>query len=468
NPFHLYDDYRTWLGSNLPAGAKVRLQVDSGDNSPWYLIDLADFEQVADPIAQPPGSASVVSFGADPTGVADSAPAFDAAIAANHGRVVWIPRGTYNITRHIIVNDVTLAGAGPWYSVLHGLGVGVYGNFTPANGGPGASTNVTLKDFAIFGETTSRVDSDQVNGIGGALTNSTVSNVWIEHTKVGAWMDGPMDRLTFTGCRFKNLYADGVNFHRGVTNSTVTKSLIRNAGDDGLAMWSETTANSNNTFSTVQTTHFANAIAIYGGSNNNTTDNIVSDTMRQGGGIHYANRFASVPIAGTNLIARNVVNRGGCLDENWAFGVGAIWFDGRDGPMTATINVNDNVVNDSIQEAIQFIDSSVTGVTFNNLQINGTGSCAMQFHSTGSATFNNVVATGVALTGQYNCIGPGFAVTQGAGNSGWSTTFCGGFPAVPADPGSPNPNPPAANARITTPPIPAGPYAIATLVPNPT
>jgi len=471
NPFHFYDDYRTWLGSNLPAGTKVRLQVDAGDTSPWYVIDLADFEQVVDPIARPAGSASVVSFGADPTGVADSAPAFDAAIAANHGGVVWIPRGTYNITRHIIVNNVTLAGAGPWYSVLQGLGVGVYGNYTPTDGGPGASTNVTLKDFAIFGETTSRVDSDQVNGIGGALSNSTVSNVWIEHTKVGAWMDGPMDRLTFTGCRFKNLYADGVNFHRGVTNSTVTNSLIRNAGDDGLAMWSESIANSNNTFSfnTVQTTHFANAIAIYGGSNNNTTDNIVSDTMRQGGGIHYANRFASVPIAGTNLIARNVLNRAGCVDENWAFGVGALWFDARDGAMTATINVNDNVINDSIQEAVHFIDSSVSGVTFNNLQIHGTGSFAMQFQANGGgATFNNVVATDVALAGQYNCVGPGFVVTQGAGNTGWTSTFCGAFPDVPADPGNPNPNPPGPNARITTPPINAGPYAIATLVANPT
>jgi hypothetical protein len=471
NPFHFYDDTRTWLGSNLPIGTKVRLQVDAGDSSPWYLIDLADFEQVADPIAQPAGSASVTSFGADPTGVADSGPAFDAAIAANQGKVVWIPRGTYNITRHIIVNNVTLAGAGPWYSILHGLGVGVYGNYTPANGGPGASTNVTLKDFAIFGETTSRVDSDQVNGIGGALTSSTVSNVWIEHTKVGAWMDGPMDRLTFTGCRFKNLYADGINFHRGVTNSTVTNSIIRNAGDDGLAMWSETTADSNNTFSfnTVQTTHFANAIAIYGGSSNNVTDNVVSDTMRQGGGIHYANRFASVPMAGTNLIARNVLSRAGCIDENWAFGVGALWFDARDGAMTATINVNDNVINDSIQEAVHFIDSSVSGVTFNNLQINGTGSFAMQFQATGGgATFNNVVATGVALPGQYNCVGPGFVVTQGAGNSGWNTTFCGAFPTVPADPGDPNPNPPAANARITTTPIAPGPYAIATLAANPT
>ena len=33
--------------STLPAGTVVRLQVDAGDNAPWYVINTADFEQVA-------------------------------------------------------------------------------------------------------------------------------------------------------------------------------------------------------------------------------------------------------------------------------------------------------------------------------------------------------------------------------------------------------------------------------------
>ena len=60
-----------------------------------------------------------------------------------------------------------------------------------------------LSDFAIFGNVQERNDGDQVNGIGGALTNSTVDRVWIEHTKVGAWMDGPFTNLVFNsacGC----------------------------------------------------------------------------------------------------------------------------------------------------------------------------------------------------------------------------------------------------------------------------
>src|SRR6266851_5212353 len=67
-------------------------------------------------------------------------------------------------------------------------------------------------------------DGEQVNGIGGALANSTVSNIWIEHTKVGAWMDGPFDGLTFSGMRIRDTTADGINFHDGITHSSVTQS----------------------------------------------------------------------------------------------------------------------------------------------------------------------------------------------------------------------------------------------------
>ena len=59
-PHHLYDSTRALFGSTLQAGAKVRLQVDSGDTAPSYTIDLADFEQVADPAARPANSAALV------------------------------------------------------------------------------------------------------------------------------------------------------------------------------------------------------------------------------------------------------------------------------------------------------------------------------------------------------------------------------------------------------------------------
>src|SRR5260370_17733424 len=150
----------------MAAGTKVRLQLDSGDSAPSYTIDLADFEEVAPPLVQPANSLSIVDYGADPSGVQDSTQAMKKAIAAakSQDKTVWIPTGTFTISAHIIVDDVTVRGAGIWYSILHGAGVGIYGNYNPS-----PSHNVHLSDFAIFGEVTDRDDSAQVNGIGGAI-----------------------------------------------------------------------------------------------------------------------------------------------------------------------------------------------------------------------------------------------------------------------------------------------------------
>ena len=61
NPHHFYDETRTMFGSTLAQGAKVRIQLSSGGP---VTIDLADFESVPAPIAQPAGSLSVDSYGA--------------------------------------------------------------------------------------------------------------------------------------------------------------------------------------------------------------------------------------------------------------------------------------------------------------------------------------------------------------------------------------------------------------------
>jgi parallel beta-helix repeat protein len=130
-----------------------------------------------------------------------------------------------------------------------------------------------------------------------------VSNIWIEHDKVGAWMDGPMDKLTFSGMRIRDTTADGINLHGGVTNSTVTNSDIRNTGDDGIATWADSGigADANDTISdnTVQLQMLANGIAIYGGHDNTVSGNLVEDTgITQGGGITVAQRFSSTPTRG--------------------------------------------------------------------------------------------------------------------------------------------------------------------------
>jgi hypothetical protein len=436
NPHHSYDEVHTLFGKELPAGAKVRLQVDAEDTAKTYTIDLADFENVAEPLTQPAGSVSVTDFGADATGAQDSTKAFISAIASavGKGSTVWIPPGRFQVNKHLVVgNNVTIDGAGPWYSVVTGDGVGIYGNSAPH-----PSTNVHLSNFAIEGSVDERVDADQVNGLGGAMGGgSTISHLWIEHTKVGMWFDGPFDRVWITHNRIDDVTADGINLHDGIANSVISNNFIRNTGDDGIALWSEHDPDTDDviSFNTVEAPILANNIAVYGGADNAVTDDVVSDTQTQGGGIHVGNRFNAVGLAGTTTIARDTALRTGVLDPNWKYGVGALWFWADDSPMNGAIRVDHVDLIDSSYEGIQFTGASVSNVALSNVRIAGTGTFALQIESHGDATFKNVVATDVgAPAGIYNCLYTGgddsaFTMKDLGGNSGWNTSFCGKWPA---------------------------------------
>ncbi|MEV4263459.1 choice-of-anchor D domain-containing protein [Kribbella sp. NPDC049584] len=417
NPHHFYDEVHRLFPTTYPAGTKFRLQVDAEDTASSYTIDFADFENVAGALSQPSGSVSVTSQGADPTGAADSTAAFNSAIAAaGAGGTVWIPEGTFKIPGHLILNNITIKGAGMWRSTVVGAAPGFYGNYAP-----NASSGVHLADFAIFGDVQERNDGAQVNGIGGALNNSTVDRVWIEHEKVGAWMDGPFTNLVMSGLRIRNVTADGVNFHNGVTNSKVTNSDLRNLGDDGLATWAEQNADANDSFdhNTVQYPILANGIAIYGGHDNFVTDNRVIDAgLTQGGGIHVAQRFGSTTLGRTDVL-RNTIIRSGSLDPNWQFGVGALWFDARDGAMSGLTNIDNILIQQSPFEAIQFVSgSNISNVHINNATIQNTGTWVVQEQVGGSATITNSTATGTQAPGPIYSCGVGFTLTDGGGNSG--------------------------------------------------
>ncbi|WP_078857021.1 glycosyl hydrolase family 28-related protein [Streptomyces sp. NBRC 109706] len=435
NPHHFYDETRTLFGETLPAGSTVRLQVSSVADSPSFTIDLADFEVVAAPIARPSGAIDVVAdFGADPTGAEDATALIQAAVDAGaaEGREVYLPEGTFQVRDHIIVDRVTLRGAGPWYSVLTGRdpvdrtkAVGVYGKYAHEGG----SSDVTLRDFAIIGDIQERVDEDQVNAIGGAMSDSVVDNVWLQHTKCGAWMTGPMDNFEIRNSRILDQTADGVNFHMGVTNSTVTNTFVRNTGDDALAMWAENIPNENNAFThnTVILPILANHIVTYGGRDITLSDNVLAESITNGGGLHIANRYPGVnsgngtAVDGHITAERNTLIRTGNNDYNWQFGVGAIWFAGLNEPIEgADILIADTEVLDSSYAAIHLIEGASRGITFDNVTIDRTGTYALQIQSPGSMTFNNVVATGIAQENPiHNCVGAGFEIIQGEGNSGW-------------------------------------------------
>ncbi|MDI5967081.1 choice-of-anchor D domain-containing protein [Streptantibioticus silvisoli] len=431
-PHDFYNDVRTMFPSVLPAGTVVKLQVDAGDTAPWYVVNTADFENVAAPLPKPAGYLDVTAapYNADPTGVTDATAAVTQAIsdAEAAGTGVYLPKGLFKISSPIGLNKVGVAGAGEWYTELTGHNVEFYGNV-------GQTTDVTVHDLSMFGNVNTRDDSDgTVNGFNGGFNNTTISNVWIQNEKVGAWVVGATTNLKFQNMRIQDTLADGINFDGGVTDSSVSNSFLRNTQDDGLAMWSSTN-DSGDTFDhdTVDSPGLANNIALYGGSDNSVTNNLVQDTVTRGGGIHVGNRFGAAALAGTTTISGNKLVRTGQFDPGWDYGVGAMWFFALDSAMSGTINVTGNEIDSSPYEAFQFEGTleggkAITGVNISNDTVNGVGTYVFQDQTSGSASVSGVTATGVGVGGVEDC-SSGFALNLGSGNTGWSATpsTCG-FP----------------------------------------
>ncbi|HWE45024.1 MAG TPA: glycosyl hydrolase family 28-related protein [Caulobacteraceae bacterium] len=421
-PHHFYDETRLRFARVLPAGARVRFAVDHADAAPWRVLDLADFELVGPPVRPPRGALSVLDFGADPNGAADSAVAFDRAIATGRAtrRPVYIDPGDYRIDRHLVVDRVTLAGAGPWYSVLHGAGVGLYG--PPP---PGGARNVVLRDFAIFGDVTDRDDKAKLAGVGGAMSDTLIENLWIQHEKNGLWFDGPMRGVTARNLRILDETADGLNFDRGVSDAVVENSFVRNTGDDGLASWSHVAPNRNIVFrhNTVIAPILANGIALYGGAGALVSDNLVADTVAEGGGYHLGARFSATPFEGAITFRRNVAVRAGGTDPNWRSGVGAFWLYALDRPISgADIRVEALDLIDSTYDAILLKGGVIEGIAFADVRIDGAGTHALQVQASGIATFSDVRAQRVRDSGVAMC-GSDFTV-RGRGNSGWADVSC--------------------------------------------
>ncbi|QQQ76625.1 right-handed parallel beta-helix repeat-containing protein [Saccharothrix sp. 6-C] len=446
-PSHFYDEQRLKLGRTYRAGDRVRLTAPAGTNAAWTVIDLLDSELVAPPHVNPV-AANVLLFGADPTGRRDSADAFDRAIAfaRRHRLPVHIPPGTFQVNRHIVVDDVTIEGAGNWHTVIKGrevalptpapdgsvhTGVGFYGK--PA--AEGGSRNVHLRGFAIEGDVRERVDTDQVNGIGGALSDSTIRGLHLRHTKVGLWFDGPMSNVSVTDNIVVDQVADALNFHTGVTDSLVRNNFIRNTGDDGLAMWSEHQQDARNRFerNTVQSPVLANGIALYGGTDNALVGNLVADPVREGSGIQLGSRFGAQPFTGQVLITDNTTVRAGTHELNWNIGLGAIWFYALERDIDADVRVVGNHFLDNTYNAIMLVSEwsvkdlhSITNVHFEDVRVDGTGTSVLSARAAGSATFENVDARNVGAVPVNNCgsfnfpaTGSEFALTDGGGNDGW-------------------------------------------------
>lgn len=336
-PRNFYDEIRI-TNAPIVKGDIIRIQRDDAedDDAEYCIIDLVDLENIGPPLKAPSNSLSIAdkSFVGNDT-ASDYTEAFRKciAMAVQTGKTVWIPSGTFKISGDIMLPpNIIIQGAGMWHATL----VGDETLYTDANKRvrlKGNGSNIHLSDFAIIGKLNYRNDKEPNDGIVGSYgTNSTISRLWIEHTKVGMWIENSR-HLLIEDCRLRNTIADGINFCIGMTQSTIQNCTARGTGDDCFAFWPAVFAKQEYspghnliTHCTAQLPFLANGAAIYGGESNSIKNCSFID-ISPGSAILISTTFPTESneknihnnFSGTTVIENcNIKNSGG-FDHEWGW-----------------------------------------------------------------------------------------------------------------------------------------------------
>jgi hypothetical protein len=388
DPRDFWDEFHAPIsGAAIPAGATFSLQKDSSNSASFYWINSIDLWNAPAPAAQPANSISITSCGA----VSDSTPTNGAAApgavdsttdiqncinqAASKGEILWIPQGTfYTDTNSLVVNNITVEGAGYWYSEI-------YRNIPlPNNAGLGSAFqcySCHLENFHIDSDAMSRTNVD--GGAGAEDTtgaNWTISGLWVQHVESSLWASGSGG--TVSNNLFTVIFADGCNLNNvsltgtSANDLTATNNFIRGTGDDGMAVNSvayntngttttDYTAMTNTTMThnTVIAAWGGKDIGVYGGSGNVIEDNYLADTSRFIGlGV---GRFGvnGSDMTGATVSGNVIVRSGGnaYVQGQPALQIG----NGGDGQSVGVVSnavVTDNTVIQSVYDAVGFSTGS--------------------------------------------------------------------------------------------------------------
>ena len=381
SPRNFFNEVRA-SGLTINAGETVGIEEGANDKAAYYDIDLVDLENVAPPLTAPANSLSITTYGADTNGVIDSTTALQDTInvAYDEGMTVWMPVGTYLISGTInLPSNTTVQGAGMWYTTLIG-NPSLY-NTTPSRRITlnGNGSDINLSDFAITGFLNYRNDSEANDGLGGSYgTGSTISRVWVEHTKTGAWIINSSG-LVINGCRFRDTIADGCNIDVGMRGTIVTNCTARGTGDDCFAIWPATYTTQDytpglNVFThcTGQLPFLANGGAIYGGVSN-TIENCLFQDLTYGCGILISTTFAvgANTFSGTTVAQNCELNRCGGYDPGYQWRA-------------------------ALQLCLDTYSGGISGVNLNNLDITNSVSDGMSIIG-GTGVLSNAVAASVSI-----------------------------------------------------------------------
>jgi hypothetical protein len=182
-------------------------------------------------------TANILDFGADPTGVASSTAALNAAIAT--GNAVFIPQGTFLLTgQSVVPSGMRIFGVGSSKSRFKCDTTAHTGDFLRVAGG-----NNDLEHFGMFGTSTAAGTAIYLSAVNVYEFTGyvTVTDVNITEINLGVRINNLFD-VTFNNCRiFGNIKGmlvdpqyDGIGDNGYFTTLTLNKTYINQNSDYGF------------------------------------------------------------------------------------------------------------------------------------------------------------------------------------------------------------------------------------------
>ncbi|WP_433552238.1 discoidin domain-containing protein [Micromonospora zamorensis] len=280
-PRHIYDEANVMLNSTVPAGSKIRLQKDPA-NTTTYAIDFINTEQVS-PIANPDPARYTTPAGFTHQDVQN---ALDRVRMDTTGNLigVYLPAGNYSTSSKFQVygKAVQVTGAGPWYTRFNAPSG--QDNTDIGFRAENSAANSSFKNFAYFGNYTSRIDGPGKVFDFSNVSNIVIDNIWNEHMVCLYW-GANTDYMTIKNSRIRNMFADGINMTNGSTNNLVSNNDARATGDDSFALFSAIDAGGadmkDNIYENLTSTLTwrAAGVAVYGGYGNTFRNIYIADTL---------------------------------------------------------------------------------------------------------------------------------------------------------------------------------------------
>ena len=389
SPHVFWDEARTFItGAPVASGSTIMLKVDAANTASFYYVDCIDLENPPAPLTQPSGSLSIAAAPynavANNSGV-DNTTAIQNCLnaAQSAGEAVWIPSGTYYCSSGAALSaqDVTVEGAGPWYSTV------VDSSSSWSNGFFFLAHGASFQNLCI-----DATQPDATPGLFAILaygsTNNpgwTINNVWARHTML-TWGTGV--GVTVENSRVNNSWGDGININNtngtACSNVTVTNNFSRGNGDDGIALNSSNASaplmtNCTFTHNTCVASWWANEMGIYGGSGVVVENNLLEDSVKLNGML--VGIFGNGGTGGSMtqaLVMNNTILRGGSLgygNQNPGIAIGGA--QGGSAPSAcANIVVSENTVTDAMFNGINFYNGLSQTAQYNTITspgLNGIG-----------------------------------------------------------------------------------------------